>query len=120
MTNTNTQSTYRRKTDHFDQVYTFTLNKLYRPEHVSEDALLKILQLLTNSEPDYTVHALELWLFCEARKICLNIEKAQLRQELICQQITQRFLTQIAPKQGPEKIIQVQELVQSILKKMGF
>lgn len=120
MTNANTQSTYYRKTDDFEQVYTFTLNKLYRLEHVSEDAPLQILQLLMDSKLRYTVHALELWLFCEARKIGLSIRKAQTQQEAIFQQITQRFLELIAPKQRPQKAAQVQELIQCILLKMGF
>ncbi len=109
-----------KKTDHFEQVYTFTLNKLYRLEHISEDAPLQVLQLLTDSERNYAVHALELWLFCEARKICLTIKKTQVQKNAIYQQITQRFLTLIAPKQHPQKAPQVQELVLCILKKMGF
>lgn len=120
MTNSNTQAAYYKKTDHFKQVYTFTLHKLYRLEHISEDAPLQILRLLTDNERNYAVHALELWLFCEARKICLTIKKTQLQQEAVYQQITQRFLTLITPKQHPQKAPQVQELVQCILKKMGF
>jgi len=120
MTYSSTQKASYKKTDHFEQVYTFTLNKLYRLEHISEDAPLQVLQLLTDSERNYAVHALELWLFCEARKICLTIKKTQLQQNAIYQQITQRFLTLIAPKQRPQKAPQVQELVRCILKKMGF
>jgi len=120
MTHSSTQEADYKKTDHFEQVYTFTLNKLYRLEHVSEDAPLQLLQLLANSERNYAVHALELWLFCEARKVCLTIKKTELQQKAVYQQITQRFLALIAPKQRPQKASQVQELVQCILRKMGF
>jgi len=120
MTYANAQTVHYKKTDHFEQVYNFTLNKLYRLERISEDAPLHILQLLTNSERNYSVHALELWLFCEARKICLTISKTQLQQQAVYQQITQRFLVLLAPKHTPKKAAQVQELVLCILKKMGF
>lgn len=120
MTYSSTQKAHYKKTDHFEQVYTFTLNKLYRLEHISENAPLQVLQLLTDSERNYAVHALELWLFCEARKICLTIKKTQLRQEAVYKQITQRFLSLIAPQQRLQKAPQVQELVLCILQKMGF
>lgn len=106
--------------DHFTQVYNFTLSKLRRSEKQSTDTVLHILNLLLESEQHVVVHALELWLFCEARKISLNIENAALKREAVKENIVQRFVAQSNAELQAAKVTQIQKLIQAILQKMGF
>jgi len=112
--------THKSTKDHFTQVYHFTLSKLHRSEEPSTDTVLHILHLLMESEQHVAVHALELWLFCEARKICLNIKDTELQRKTIQENIVQRFIAQSNIQSDPEKVTQIQELTQAILQKMGF
>jgi len=112
--------THKTAKDNFTQVYNFTLSKLHRSEQRSTDTVLHILNLLLESEQHVVVHALELWLFCEARKICLNIKDTELQHKTIQENIVQRFIVQSDTELQAEKITQIQELTQTILQKMGF
>jgi len=58
-------------------------------------------------------------LFCEARKICLNIKDTEHQRKTIQENIIQRFIAQ-SDELTSEKMIQIQELTQVILQKMGF
>ncbi len=108
-------------TDRFELAYNFTLNNLCRSEEVRPtNAPLQILRLILESPRDNTSHALELWLFCEARKIFNKIKRTGLRQQAIHQQIVQRFVMQLAPEKRPNKILYIQLLIFNILEKMGF
>ena len=106
--------------DNFTQVYNFTLSKLHRSEEPAADTVLHILHLLLESEQHVAVHALELWLFCEARKISLNVKDAELQRKTIQENIVQRFIAQSNIESDCEKVTQIQELTQAILQKMGF
>jgi len=117
---TTTPITHKTSKDNFTQVYNFTLSKLHRSEQRSTDTVLHILNLLLESEQHVVVHALELWLFCEARKICLNVKDAELQRKTIQENIVQRFITQSDAELASEKMIQIQEITQVILQKMGF
>lgn len=120
MTTTITPKSHETTMDNFTQVYNFTLNKLHRAEYDTTDTVLHILHLLLDSEHHSAVHALELWLFCEARKISLNVKDATLQRKTIQENIVQRFINQSDTKLQAEKVVQVQELTQDILQKMGF
>jgi len=109
-----------KTTNHFTQVYNFTLSKLHRSEEYSADTVLHILQLLLESEQHVAVHALELWLFCEARKISLNLEDTALKRQAVKENIIQRFVAQSNTELQAEKVTQIQKLIQAILQKMGF
>ncbi len=117
---TNTVTAARKMTDNFTQVYTFTLSKLRHLEQHSADTVLHILHLLLESEQHVTVHALELWLFCEARKISLSTEDAALKRKAVQESIVQRFIAQSNSELPLEKRKEIQELIQAILQKMGF
>jgi len=119
-------STYGNSTsnipaDRFELAYNFTLNNLYRSEEMRlSNAPLQILRLMLESPRDNTSHVLELWLFCEARKIFNKIKRTGLRQQAIRQQIVQRFVMQLAPEKRPNKAPYIQQLIFNILEKMGF
>jgi len=107
--------------DQFEQAYVFTLNNLSRTAATAPlNAPLQILQLLADCPRNHTIYALEVWLFCEARKIFNTIKKTQLRQKAIRQQIVQRFVMQLAPEKRNHKQAHVQNLINNILEKMGF
>jgi len=106
--------------DKFEQVYHFTLNNLTRSNEVSISAPLQILRLLSDSPRNHTIYALELWLFCEARKIFNTAKTTSLRKKAVHLQIVQRFVMQLAPEKRSLKQTHVQRLINSILKKMGF
>jgi len=107
--------------DRFELAYNSTLNNLSRFEQVpSTNAALQILHLILECPRDNTSHALELWLFCEARRIFNNIKRAGLRQKAIHRQIVQRFVMQLSPEKRSNKAPYVQKLILSILEKMGF
>ncbi len=118
MTNTYLNSVIQA--DSFTQVYHFTVNKLFPNETIPTNAPLVLLQLLAGQHTSYMVCTLELWLFCEARKICLRIEDIELQRKAIQENIVQRFIFQLGLELQPKKMIQVQELTQAILQKMGF
>lgn len=125
MNYSNTDKTNRPKgrtltADQFEQAYVFTLNNLSRTTSTTSNAPLQILQLLVDCPRNHTIYALELWLFCEARKIFNTIKKTQLRQKAIRQQIVQRFVMQLAPEKRKHKKAHVQSLINNILEKMGF
>jgi len=120
MTTTTAPLTHKTTTDNFTQVYNFTLNKLHRSEEQSTDTVLYILNLLLESEQHVAVHALELWLFCEARKISLNIKDTELQRKNIEENIIQRFVALSNIELQAEKVAQIQEITQAILQKMGF
>lgn len=107
-------------TDNFTQVYNFTLSRLHRTEQHSTSTLLHILDLLLESEQHVAVHALELWLFCEARKISLSADDAALQRKAIQENIIERFVAQSHTELAAEQIAQIQELTHTILQKMGF
>lgn len=109
----------QRATDNFTQVYDFTLNKLFPNGNPSNDPLI-LLRLLADDDTHQAVHALELWLFCEARKICLNVKDTEHQRENIQKNIIQRFIAQSDTELSAEKMTQAQELTQAILQKMGF
>lgn len=117
---TNTITTPYKMTDNFTQVYNFTLSKLHHSDQQSTDTVLYILNLLLESEQHVAVHALELWLFCEARKISLNVKNTELQRKTIQENIVQRFIAQSDVELASEKIAEIQELTQVILQKMGF
>ncbi len=117
---TNTVTAARKMTDNFTQVYNFTLSKLQRSEEHCTDTVLYILDLLLESEQHVAVHALELWLFCEARKISLNLEDAALKRQAVQENIIQRFIAQSNSELPLGKRKEIQELIQAILQKMGF
>ena len=117
---TNTVTAPYKMTDNFTQVYNFTLSKLYRSEQHSADAVLHILNLLLESEQHVAVHALELWLFCEARKISLSAEDAALKRKAIQENIIERFVAQSNSELPFEKVKEIKELTDTILQKMGF
>jgi len=106
--------------DRFEQVYYFTLNNFFRSNNNSTNTPLQILRLLLDSPRNHTIYALELWLFCEARKIFNTIEKRQLRQKAIYRQIVQRFVMQLSPEKRSVKQAYIHNLIKSILEKMGF
>jgi len=106
--------------DKFEQVYYFTLNNLSRSNDNPTNAPLQILHLLLDCPRNHTIYALELWLFCEARKIFNTIKKAQLRQKAIRRQIVQRFVMQLSPEKRSVKQTHIHDLINSILEKMGF
>jgi len=107
--------------DRFELAYDSTLKNLCRSEQeLPINAPLQILHLLLECPRDNTSHALELWLFCEARKIFNSIKRAGLRQKAIRQQIVQRFVMQLAPEKRSNKAPYIQQLIFNILKKMGF
>lgn len=120
MTTTIAPKIHEATMDNFTQVYNFTLNKLHRAEYDTTDTVLHILHLLLDSEHHSAVHALELWLFCEARKISLSTTNTALQRKTIEENIVQRFIVQSDVELKPEKVTQVQELTQAILQKMGF
>lgn len=125
MNYSNTDKTNRPKgrtltADQFEQAYVFTLNNLSRTASTTSNAPLQILQLLVDCPRNHTIYALELWLFCEARKIFNTVKKTQLRQKAIRQQIVQRFVMQLAPEKRKHKKAHVQSLINNILEKMGF
>ena len=110
-----------QRVDKFELAYSFTLKNLCRSEAaIPTNAPLQILHLLLECPRDHTSHALELWLFCEARKIFNNIERTRLRQKAIHQQIVQRFVMQLAPEKRSDKTLYIQQLIRNILEKMGF
>jgi len=76
--------------------------------------------MLLESEQHVAVHALELWLFCEARKISLNVKDVALQRKTIEENIVQRFIAQSDTALQAEEITQAHELTQAILQKMGF
>jgi len=108
------------KADQFEQAYRFTVNNLSRTQAMPTNVPLQILQLLMDCPRNHTIYALEVWLFCEARKIFNTISKTQLRQKAIRQQIVQRFVMQLAPEKRNNKKAYVQYLINNILEKMGF
>ena len=117
---TNTVTAPRKMTDNFTQVYNFTLSKLRHSEQHSTDIVLHILHLLLESEQHVAVHALELWLFCEARKISLSTEDAALKRKAIQENIVQRFVAQSDTELDANKVTEIEELMQTVLQKMGF
>lgn len=107
--------------DRFELAYNSTLNNLCRFEQMpSTNAPLQILHLILECPRDNTSHALELWLFCEARRIFNKIKGTGRREKAIHRQIVQRFVTQLAPEKRPNKTLYIQKLIFSILEKMGF
>jgi len=76
--------------------------------------------MLLESEQHVAVHALELWLFCEARKISLSTKNTALQRKTIQENIVERFIVQSDVELKPEIMTQIQELTQAILQKMGF
>lgn len=106
--------------DKFEQAYYFTLNNFSRSNDNPTNAPLQILRLLLDSPRNHTIYALELWLFCEARKIFNTIEKRQLRQKAIYRQIVQRFVMQLSPEKRSVKQAYIHNLINNILEKMGF
>lgn len=106
--------------DKFEQAYYFTLNNFSRSNDNPTNAPLQILHLLLDCPRNHTIHALELWLFCEARKIFNTIKKVQLRQKAIYRQIVQRFVMQLSPEKRNVKQAYVHNLINNILEKMGF
>jgi len=107
--------------DRFELAYYSTVKNLCRSEHATPtNAPLQILHLILECPRDNASHALELWLFCEARKIFNNIERTVLRQKAIYGQIVQRFIMQLAPEKRPTKALYIQQLIFNILEKMGF
>ncbi len=119
-----TQSTIynmsNRIIDHFEEVYNFTLRKLYQSGQAAVDAPLHILQLLTENPPHQAVHALELWLFCEARKICLATQNIKEQEAVISQQITQRFLQKSDSENSGRSNNEIDQLVKTVIQNMGF
>jgi len=109
--------------DRFELAYNFTLNNLCRSEQalsINVNAPLQILRLILECPRDNASHALELWLFCEARKIFNKVKRTGLRQKAIHRQIVQRFVMQLAPEKRPNKAPYIQQLIFNILEKMGF
>jgi len=107
--------------DRFELAYNCTLNNICRSEDMRPtNAPLQILRLMLDCPRDNTSHALELWLFCEARKIFSNIKRTGLRQQAIHRQIVQRFVMQLAPEKRSNKAPYIQQLILNILEKMGF
>lgn len=120
MTTTITPKIHATTMDNFTQVYNFTLSKLHPSGYDTVDTVMHILHLLLDSEHHSAVHALELWLFCEARKICLNVKDTEPQRRTIQENIVQRFINQSDIELQAEKVTQIQELTQAILQKMGF
>lgn len=109
------------KADRFDLVYGFTFNNLLSSEGtIPTNAPLQMLHLVLESPRNHTISALDLWLFSEARKIYMTIEKVDLRQKAIRQRIVARFLEHLTPGKRLGAALQIHHLVRNILYKMGF
>jgi len=107
--------------DRFELAYNSTLNNLCRSKQTLPiNPPLQILRLLLDCPRDNMSYALELWLFCEARKIFNKVKRTRLRQKAIYQQIVQRFVMQLAPEKRSNKAPYIQKLILNILGKMGF
>lgn len=120
MTNLNiNQLRQQNATKRFEQTYHFAVNNLSRSNPSSTNTALQVLHLLSDSPRHHAVHGLELWLFCEARKIYNTIEKTQI-QKVIQRQIVQPFMKQLSTQQGKNKKQYVESLVYKILRQMGF
>jgi len=106
-------------TKRFEQIYRFTITNMSRSNPSSTNTALQVLRLLSDSPRHHAVHALELWLFCEARKIYSTIEKTKI-QQVIQHQIIQPFMQQLPIRQSQNKKQHVESLVYKILQQMGF
>ena len=118
MTNTIIREVSHKTKDHFKQVYQFTLKKLYHPNHVSADAPLHLLRLLAEDERHITIYALELWLFCEARK--LQLTNPNISAKSVEHRIARRFLALLQPEQHTEVAPQMEAYIKHIMTNMGF
>ena len=112
--------TYTPTAKRFERVYNYTLLNLVRSECAPNNATLQILSLLSDAPQHHLIHALELWLFCEARKIYNTIQKAPLRKEVIRRDIVEPFIMQLSPEVRRNQAQNVEQLVYKTLAHMGF
>ena len=109
------------KSDRFDLVYDFTFNNLLSSDGaIPANAPLQMLHLILESPRNHAIHALDLWLFSEARKIFMTIKKVDSRQKAIRQRIIARFVEQLSPEKRRGAALQIHYMVINILEKMGF
>jgi len=118
MTNTSTHILTTK--NQFKRIYNHTLLNFSRSEHKPNDATLHILGLLSDAPQHHLIHALELWLFCEARKIYNTVEKTSIRKRVIQRNIVEPFVMQLSPELRLNKIKDVEQIVYSTLANMGF
>ncbi len=120
MTNSNIyQLKQENRIERFEQIYHFTITNMSRSNPSSTNTALQVLHLLSDFPRHHAVYALELWLFCEARKIYSTIEKTQI-QQVIQRQIIQPFIQQLPTRQSQNKRKHIESLVYKILQQMGF
>lgn len=120
MTNSNIhQAKQENRTKQFELIYHFTVTNMSRSNPSSPNTAIQVLRLLSDSPRHHAVYALELWLFCEARKIYSTIEKTEI-QKVIQRQIIQPFVKQLSMRQSQNKKQYVESLVYKILQQMGF
>ncbi len=119
MTHTSTH-TYVTTAKRFERVYNYTLLNLARSEYAPNNTTLQILSLLSDAPQHHLIHALELWLFCEARKIYNTTPKAPLRKEVIRREIVEPFIMQLSPEVRRNQAQNVEQLVYKTLAHMGF
>jgi len=120
MTNTSTHTYTLTAKNQFERIYNHTLLNFSRSEDKPNNAALHILGLLSDAPQHHLIHALELWLFCEARKIYNTTEKASLRKKVIRRDIVEPFVMQLSPELRTNQAQDVEQLVYSTLSNMGF
>ena len=120
MTTTSTHTQALTTKNRFERIYNHTLLNFSRSEHKPNNATLHILGLLSDAPQHHLIHALELWLFCEARKIYSTIQKTTQREEVIQRNIVEPFVMQLSPEIRGNKTKDVEQLVYSTLANMGF
>ncbi len=121
MAHTSTHTYYPQNTrSRFERVYKHTLLNFTRSENAPSNTALQILGLLSDAPNHHLIHALELWLFCEARKIYNTVEKAPLREKVIRRDIIRPFIMQLSPELRRNQTQDVEQLVFKTLEHMGF
>ncbi len=106
--------------DAFKLAYHSTIRNLCGSEYTTPtNAPLQILHLILECPRNNISYTLELWLFCEARRI-FNSTVGGLYQDAIRKRIVQRFAMQLIPEKRSQKVAYIQQLIFNILQKMGF